>query len=85
MEFVMQLLKSSGKYYKQYHIGVNISRNWLSENVKLYNLNFWHPVNKSNSKCRDYDLWILIIIILGLKGHKYTKPGESKFNSKDFK
>ena len=22
MEFLMQLLKSSGKYYKQYHIGV---------------------------------------------------------------
>ena len=76
MEFAMQLLKSRGKYYKQYHIGVNIFRNWLSEKVKLllHNLNFWHPVNKSNSKCRDYDLWILIIIILDLEDHKYTKP-----------
>ena len=69
MEFLMQLLKSSGKYYKQYHIEIG----YLKKS-SLHNLNFWHPVNKSNSKCRDYDLWILIIIILDLDDHKYTKP-----------
>ena len=43
MEFIMQLLKSSGKYYKQYHIGVNIYRNWLSEKIKFTQFKFLTP------------------------------------------